>query len=126
MPKVGDSPREFKDAIFSFPKGVDMNIDPLLLPKDQLNSANNATTRGDFVGPRPSINALAAPLAIGATPLNGLFQDACYYKPDSGPECLMAAVAGHLYQIQINGSVVTMTDVTNLVPGGPSPPATGA
>lgn len=44
---------------------------------------------------------------------------ATYYKPDSGPESLIAQIGGFLYQFIINGDVVTVKDIS--IPGDPNP-----
>lgn len=49
----------------------------------------------------------------------GLFQGAAFYQPDSGNQSLFAAVAGRLYQFQVNGDELTVFDRT--VTGDPNP-----
>lgn len=49
----------------------------------------------------------------------GLFQGAAFYQPDSGNQSLFAAVAGRLYQFQVNGNDITVIDRT--IPGDPNP-----
>lgn len=95
---------------------------PLLIPKNQLSFAFNATVRGGFATTRPpftknlvmSYESQEVQDAIEG----GLYQGACYYRPDSGNESIIAQISGRIYNFSINGQVVTVTDVT--VPGDPN------
>lgn len=111
------------DYLFSFPKGMDGGVDPLLLPKDQLANSVNATVRGDFIAQRPTYKtipmALDLPYAAAFLP-TGVFQGAGYYSPDTGPESIVMAVGGTLLKVTpdaFGGS--TVDDIT--IPGDPIP-----
>lgn len=108
------------DFLFSFEAGMNSGESPLLLPKNQLAFASNLTTRGTLIHPRPprrqyTLDLSAVP-TLKALLLAGtwLFQGKCYYKPDLGPETLMASISGRLYQVTPNPVTTTATvvDVT--------------
>lgn len=90
----------------SFPKGINSDVDPLLLPPDQLSFATNATVRGDFVTQRPPFKNLPLNFADSQTQTDfqtGLFQGACYYR-NGANGFIMAAVGGNLFQIIFDSS----------------------
>jgi hypothetical protein len=120
---VAEKTKEVSDFLASFPQGMNSGIDPLLLPKGQLAYAGNGTIRSDFFNPRPAFQTIALSYADTHTAINfqtGLFQGVSYYKPDAGPESIMAAVAGRLFQITPDQSGnATVTDRT--IPGDPNP-----
>lgn len=97
----------FEDWLFSFPQGMNSGVDPLLLPKEQLAFASNSTVRSTFVHPRPPWNDLTLDFggdaALQAAVEDGLFQGACWYQPDTGPETVMASISGRLFQFIPNG-----------------------
>ena len=101
----------------SFPKGINSDVDPLLLPPDQLSFAVNSTVRGDFVSQRPNFFNLTLTDANSGVDLaafqSGLYQGACYYRTTTNGY-IMVAVNGNLFQIAINPatSVATITQVT--------------
>jgi hypothetical protein len=93
-------------SLRSFPKGQNSDIDPLLLPPDQLSFATNATVRGDFVTQRPPFKNLPLNFADSQTQTDfqtGLFQGACYYR-NGANGFIMAAVGGNLFQIIFDSS----------------------
>lgn len=120
------SGRTLIDYLGAFELGMNSGQQPLLLPKNQLAFAFNSTVRGGFATTRPPFTkmltmAWESPLVQAAVE-GGLFQGACYYKPDSGPQALIAQISGRLYQFSITGNVVTVTDIT--IPGDPNPSTT--
>jgi hypothetical protein len=117
--------QELVDFLFAFPRGVDMGRAELLLPKNQVAYAENATVRGDFLSPRPphyrrpllfsATTALSANLTsaeVRQAFTGGQWQGACYFWPDTGSECLMEMVSGHLYRISMGSIPLTVDDVT--------------
>lgn len=117
------------DAVFDFANGINSGIAPLKLAKTQLAFGTNGTVRGTFYRPRPPLQKITLNFENAATQENFekfLFQAACHYKPDTGGESLMAAVAGRLFKLLIGASSATVTDET--IPGtaigaaGPNPP----
>lgn len=105
--------------------GMDSNINPLLLPKNQVAFASNMTVRGGFMTDRPPVTNnfdITWPSdEVREAFESGLFQGAAYYQPDSGAQSLFAAVAGRLFQFVINGNAITVIEQT---PAGDLNPAT--
>ena len=99
----------------SFPRGINSNIDPLLLPPDQLSFATNVSVRGDFVTQRPNFYNLSLQGVTGDLSAfqTGIFQGACFYQTQTGGY-IMAAVNGQLFQISIDSTsqIATVTKVT--------------
>ena len=121
------APNTVFDSLFSFEAGMNAGENALLLQKNQLAFASNLTVRGTFAHPRSprnrySFDLTAAP-ELQAALLNHsfLFQGYCYYKPDSGPETLMASITGRLYQFipNVTTLVATVIDVTGANPQSP-------
>jgi fibronectin type 3 domain-containing protein len=102
----------------SFSKGQNSDIDPLLLPPDQISFSLNATVRGNFVKQRPAflgIRLLYTSPQVQADFQTGLFQGSCYYRNNAG--FIMSAVGGNLFQIAINGDgTATVSEITVPVP----------
>lgn len=119
--------QDLYDALFAFDAGVNEGISPLLLQTNQLHKALNVTVRETFAHPRPYFRKMALSYAgnIQNSVEKPKFQGACYYKPDSGLESLMAAIAGRLFAFSVNGNNLTVYDVTGGA-GGQSPVATQA
>jgi fibronectin type 3 domain-containing protein len=106
----------------SFPRGINSNVDPLLLPPNQLSFAVNATVRGDFVKQRPNFFKLTLVDNTGGDFQAGLFQGACYYRGLDGS--VMCAVNGNLFQITISGNLATVNKIdvksSSLLPIAPA------
>ena len=107
--------RRLYDGLFPFPKGINSDKNPLLLSKDQLSFALNATNRGDLVSQRPCFNDLVLNFigsATGAAFQSGLWQSWSYFAPAPSLQYLMVVVSGQLFQIALAGNVGTVTIVT--------------
>lgn len=105
---------------------MDSNLNPLLLPKNQVAWASNMTVRGGFMTDRPPytkqlVLTYTSP-ALQTAFEEGLFQGAGFYQPDSGHASLIAQVAGATFKFEINGDAVAVTDIS--VPADPNPAAT--
>lgn len=103
------------DSLAGFDAGMNAGVSPLLLPKNQLAWASNATNRGSLIHPRPPRRVLTLNFpsqAVQTAVTKGLWQGATYYKPDAGVETLVASIAGRLYQFTPIGTVATVADVT--------------
>lgn len=104
------------DRVTTFELGMNSGIEPLLLPKNQLSFASNATVRQGFVTDRPPYTnqlTLAWPTdEVMEDFEEGLFQGAAYYQPDAGDQSLFASVSGRLYQFQVNENNITIFDRT--------------
>jgi len=96
------TPIELFDGFGEFGMGMNSGIAPVELPKDQLAFLANGTVRGDFVHPRPPWFDyqldFGGDTAIQSVVLQGLFQGGCYAFPDVGPETLVVAISGRLFQ----------------------------
>jgi hypothetical protein len=116
------SPKEYVDGLFDFKNGINSGVAPLLIDRQTLAFGTNGTVRGTFLKPRPPFQKIAVSWSDPAAQQafeTGLFQAGCYYKPDSGGESLMAAVAGRLYKFLIGATTAQATDET--IPGDPNP-----
>jgi hypothetical protein len=115
------------DDISLFPNGMNSDLDPLLLSKDTLAFATNATVRRGFVTHRPPYSKKHLTIkypseAVQEAIEQGLFQGAAYYQPDSGYQSIFAAISGRLFQWVINGNEVEVIERT--IPGDPNPATT--
>lgn len=113
------APAEKTDFLFAFDQGINAGVAPLLLPKNQLNFAVNATVRSTFPNPRPPFWKYRLSFDSDATRtafLKGLFQEGQYYQPDSGAEYLVAAIKGRLYKVIPDPT--TRTAVVSDITGG--------
>lgn len=126
MAKAETSPqfqsKTIVDGIFDLKNGINSGVAPLLLDRETLAFGTNGTVRGTFLKPRPPFQKIALNWPDQATQQAfeaGLFQAGAYYKPDSGSESLMAAVAGKLYKFLIGATTAQVTDET--IPGDPNP-----
>lgn len=111
------------DGVSEFSLGINSGIAPLLVPKNQLSFAINSTVRGHFITHRPCFRkgTLTFPSqAVQIAVEQGNWQGGCYYKPDSGPEYLVAQIGGRLFTFTPDtGSGITVAEVT--IPGDPNP-----
>lgn len=107
------------DGFASFEAGVNSGVAPLLLPPNQLAFGTNTTIRGSFATHRPPYNKqvfdFGGDAALQAAVTGGLWQGACYYKPDAGTESLIASISGHLYEFIPGPTGWVVTDVS--IPG---------
>lgn len=111
--------KSVKDGFSSLEGGVNSGIAPLLLPRNQLSFATNITVRGSYPTHRPpyikqTLN-FGGDEALQTSFLKGLWQGACYYKPDTGSESLICSISGHLFKLTPSVSGWVITDVS--VPG---------
>lgn len=90
------------DSLGDFSLGVNSDVPPVALPKNQLAFATNCTLRGNFVTHRPPYQEFTLD-----TEISGLFQGASYYKPDSGAESIIISLSGSLYKITPSTSGTT-------------------
>lgn len=104
---------------------MDSGIAPLLLDKNQLAYAGNITVRDGFATCRPPFTknlTLVYPNdEVREAVEQGLFQGCLQvpYQPDSGAPSQVAQIGGRLFQFQIVGDVITVTEIT--IPGDPNP-----
>jgi hypothetical protein len=89
---------------------------PELLNKNQYAFGQNNSIRNGFIHPRPpyqiqtlNFNGNAALQNLVQT---GFFQGAGYYRPDAGPESIVAQISGHLILFTVKGSSWSVTDIS--------------
>jgi len=112
------------DGIGSLEAGINSGLLPQLLENNQAAFATNTTFRGGFARPRPPFRRMALKFGGNTTlqqnSTKKLFQRACFYNPDYGPESLVASIAGRLFLFTPDSSNgCTVTDIT--IPGDPNP-----
>ena len=115
------SPNTIYGFLRSFPKGINSDVDPLLLPADQLSYAVNASMRGDFARPRPNFFNLTLVDNTGGSFQSGLLQGCCYYRT-SVDGTIMVAIGGNLFRITISEQTATVDQIV-LPDSGNSPTA---
>ena len=110
------SPEPVIDGFASFEAGVNSGVAPLLLAPNQLSFGTNITVRGAYATHRPPFSKQTLDFggddAVETAFLSGLWQGACYYKPDTGTESLICSISGHLYKLTPAVSGWTVTDVS--------------
>jgi hypothetical protein len=110
------NPRTIYDYLSSFQDGVNSGVNPQLLQKSQMAFGLNCSIRGGFVHNRPPIQKKTLDFG-GDTVLQdrvekGFFQGAGYYRPDFGPESLIASISGRIFKFTESGSSWTVTDIS--------------
>lgn len=102
------------DSFSDLSAGMNSDVPAINLPKNQAAFLVNATCRGNYFTNRPPYNQI--PLTYDGDIQNlfetGLFQGAAYYKPDTGPESIIASISGRFYKITIAGTAATVYDIT--------------
>src|SRR6516164_722838 len=113
-----NGPPRLEDYLLSFENGMDSGTNPFLLQPNTMSLATNGTVRGDFFTNRPpfrNINLTFSDPGIQSAFQTGLFQGACYARPDNPnvQEVLCVSISGKLYVITPdnagNGAVVDAT-----------------
>ena len=113
--------KTFLDFIAAAEGGMQSGVAPLLVEKNQVAFGLNLSLRGGFITHRPPIQKkklnFLGNSALATLVQTGFFQGAGYYRPDFGPESLIAQIAGHLilFTEQGNGGTWNVSDVS--VPG---------
>jgi len=130
MPKEIPAPIEFVDFLGTMDAGVNNDISPLLLPKNQMASALNTTVRGTYVTQRSiyrklSFDPTSQTLIQSAFTNGGFYQGGCYFKPDSGSEGITVEIGGRLFLITPGNGINAASAAEPPYGGGASPnPAT--
>lgn len=110
------TPKQFLDYLSEFSAGINSGIAPELLAKNQLAFAINASIRGGFIKPRPPVQVQTLNFgndeALQTLVETGKFQGGGYYRPDYGPECLIAQISGHLILFTSSGSAWNVSDIS--------------
>lgn len=104
------------DSISEFSFGVDAGVAPLILPKNKLGFAINATVRGAFIQPRPPVFKKAIDFGGDATMesrfTKGMYQGGWWYRPDFGNTQLICQISGRLFALTENGDTWTCADIS--------------
>lgn len=99
--RSGNMPdRYLYDHVSTSEGGINSLLSPLLLPKNTLAWAINATIRGGYIQPRPPLlkQTITYPSSAVQTAVeSGYFQGAGYYRPDFGSQQLVAQISGRIF-----------------------------
>lgn len=113
---VPQKPALHLDSIADLSAGMNSDVPAIALPPNQAAFLTNATCRGNYFTNRPPFVdfELTFAAAIQSSFEDGLFQGACYYKPDYGQESIVASIGGRLFQVTpaISGQTASVIDVT--------------
>lgn len=107
-------PGLMSDAFAAMDAGMNSDVPPVSLPKNQASMLTNCTVRGRFVTQRSAFRDLTLSfdnLDVQANFETGLFQEGGYYKPDFGPESVVAVVSGKFFKLT---PVSTSADVVDI------------
>ncbi len=91
----------FFDGLGAFSRGINSGASPFALPHEQCAFALNATFRGEYITSRPPFRKqilvfTSTDVQTGFT--KGLFQGACYYRPDAGAQQLIVSISGRIFR----------------------------
>ena len=114
------TPNLYIDSISSMERGMNGGIAPELLAKNQFGVGVNTSIRGGFISVRPAFQKISINYPtpeIQSVVETGLFQGACYYKPDFGMESLLAQISGRLFNFKTSADGVTWDVLDVSVPG---------
>ena len=113
---VDFKPVDLFDFLEDFDGGVNQTRSPLKLPRTTLSGAVNVTVRDDFAHHRPvyvkRTLSFETP-AVQAAFESGKFQGRAFYIPDNGPQGLVVAISGVLYDSSINGVTIIVRQVSD-------------
>ena len=111
---------ELFDFLDDFDGGVNQTRSPLKLPRTTLAGGVNITVRDDFAHHRPVYVKRSIQFStpeVAAAWMTGKFQGRAFYIPDNGPQGLVVAISGVLYDCVIVGNTITVTQVSDLTTG---------
>lgn len=113
--------KRYTDVIASFERGMVGGRDPLMIGRNAVSFSLNATVRGGFIRCRPPFFKRKINYAEGIEDAvqRGVFQGACYYRPESGPQAIIAQISGRLFRFDIAGNEFNCTEIS--IPQGPNP-----
>lgn len=98
-------PKRLVDGFSTLEGGVDTGKAPDLLQTNQLSFGVNVDLRGGFAKPRPGLRKIDLTFPDDIVEIrqkSGLWQVAGYYKPDIGPEVLLASIGGRQFRFNIS------------------------
>ena len=123
------------EAVATFESGIDSGVSPRLLKRNQLSFGTNLTLRGTYASHRPPYARqtldYGGNASLQAAVELGLWQGACYYRPDAGSsyviqpwtdtsvvEQLIASIAGRLFLFTPSQTTLNYWSVTEIsIPG---------
>ena len=124
---MAGEPKELYDALLDFSAGINNGVAALLLQKNQLSNASNATVRGSFIRPRPPIFKLTldddSKALLASAISQGPYQRGTYFKPDNAAENIVASIAGRLFRITPDPAARTAVVTEHTIGGDPNPAA---
>ena len=103
------------DLISTAQDGVNSGVAPLLLNKSQISFGFNCSVRGGYLTHRPPVQKktfIFQNPPQQAMVEGGFFQGAGYYRPDFGPQQLIAQISGHLFAFTEIGTGFTVTEIS--------------
>lgn len=102
---MSQDPKKLLDGLSTVEGGVDTGKVASLLFPNQLAHAANCSLRGGFIKPRPGIRKIELTFngnaVLESRQKTGRFQVAGYYKPDSGPEVILASIGGRQFRFNV-------------------------
>lgn len=98
-------PKRFVDGLSTVEGGTDTGKSPSLLLNNQLSYAVNVDIRGGFLKPRPGlrrVDLVYPDTIVEERQKSGRWQVAGYYKPDTGPETILASIGGRQFRFNVS------------------------
>lgn len=117
MARGNQQPGQFLvDGIGTLDAGMNAGLSAQLIPPNQASMSTNMTFRGGYGTHRPVVREISldfkGDLVLQESCIRKNFQGACFYQPDTGPQSLVAAIGGRLFQFFPEGTKSTVLDVT--------------
>jgi hypothetical protein len=109
------NPRTLIDFLSSAQDGVNSGVSPLLLTKSQMAFGLNCSIRGGYLTHRPPVSKktfIFQNPPQQALIEQGFFQGGGYYRPDFGPQQLIAQISGHLFTFTETGNFFTVAEIS--------------
>jgi hypothetical protein len=115
----------YYDYLGFLPGGMDSGRLPRILSPQQVAFAFNTTFRGEFATDRPKVRKVTLEYGedaeLQAAFEQGLYQGSAYFKPDSGPQVLIASVSGRYFQFTPD-TLGNATVIERSIPGDTNSP----
>jgi hypothetical protein len=110
-------PGLWQDSFSEMSAGMNSDVPPIALPKNQAAFLENFTCRGNYLTSRSSYRDCSLTFSGENTQGNfeeKIFQGACYYKPDVGQENIVISIGGKLFKATPDtiGNGVVISDIS--------------
>jgi hypothetical protein len=117
-------PGLWQDSFSEMSAGMNSDVPPIALPKNQAAFLENSTCRGNYLTQRSAYKDFTLSFADGIQTLfeDAIFQGATFYKPDYGSESFVASIGGRLFQITPAVSTASVIDITPASGGASASP----